>query len=578
MTDLLDQARWEEPSWEDRAPGPRRWPYVLLGALALLGLLYVGAAWWFGERVPRGTTVAGIAVGGQSAGAAQATLTRELAARAEQPIVLTSSAGEAELDPATAGVTVDVPATVRGLTGFSLAPADVWAHVAGGSAEPAVVVIDDAAFAKAVDAARETLDAEPEEGSLSVEGGKVAYTAPVRGTETDAAATAAAVRRWWPGQESVEVVAAEQFPKVTTQELQRVRREFADVAMSAPVTVEANGVEFEIAPADFAPAIDLTPADDGTITPRANDTALRKIVHAAAREAKAEIAARDAIVTFSGSTPTVKPSVVGVQLDDASISAAVWPAISSTERTATVTTKTVQPEFTTKIAKATLPKEKISTFTTYFTAGGPRVHNIKLAARTLNGTYIPPGGQFSMNGVLGERTPAKGYREAGIIRNGRLAESYGGGISQVSTTIFNASFFAGVQLDAWQAHSFYISRYPEGREATISWPDLHNTWTNTLDGGIRMEVTTTDTSITVTYHGRKKYDVEATKSKRYDIVKPKKIVDDGEDCVPQNPVDGFKVDIGRILRQQGKVVKTQSFTTRYDPADDITCRSSGSAG
>ncbi|WP_299440688.1 VanW family protein [uncultured Phycicoccus sp.] len=578
MTDLLEHARWEEPSWEDRVPGPRRWPWVLLGGLALLGVLYAGAAWWFGERVPRGTTVAGVAVGGQSAAAAEATLTRELAARAEQPIVLTSSAGEAELDPAEAGVTVDVEATVRELTGFSLAPQDVWAHVAGGSAEPATVVIDDAAFAKAVDAARKTLDAEPEEGSLSVDGGTVAYTAPVRGTDTDAAATADVVRRWWPGQQSVEVVATEVFPTVTAAELQRVRREFADVAMSGPVTVEANGVDFEIAPADFAPAIDLTPADDGTITPKANDTALRKIVHAAAKEAEAEVAARDAVVTFKGRTPSVKPSVVGVRLDDASISAAVWAAISSTERTATVTTKTVQPEFTTKIAKATLPKETISSFTTYFDAGGARVHNIKLAARTINGTYVPPGEQFSMNAVLGERTPEKGYKQAGIIRYGRLAESYGGGISQVSTTIFNASFFAGVQLDAWQAHSFYISRYPEGREATISWPDLHNKWTNTLDGGILVQATTTDTSITVTYYGTKKYDVEATKSKRYDIVKPKKVVDDSESCKPQNPVDGFKVDIGRIFRQQGKVVKTQSFTTRYDPADDITCRSSGSAG
>ncbi|QIM20158.1 VanW family protein [Phycicoccus sp. HDW14] len=176
-----------------------------------------------------------------------------------------------------------------------------------------------------------------------------------------------------------------------------------------------------------------------------------------------------------------------------------------------------------------------------------------------------------MNAVLGERTPDKGYIKAGIIRDGRLAESYGGGISQVSTTIFNASFFAGVQLDAWQAHSFYISRYPEGREATISWPDLHNKWTNTTDGGILMEVSTTATSITVTYWGTKKYDVKATKSARYDIVAPKKITDDSPTCKPQSPVPGFKVDIGRIFMQGGKVVKTSSFTTRYDPEDDVTC-------
>ena len=214
------------------------------------------------------------------------------------------------------------------------------------------------------------------------------------------------------------------------------------------------------------------------------------------------------------------------------------------------------PTFTTDIAKKTLPKEKISSFTTYFQPGQPRVHNIKLASRVINGTYVPPGEQFSMNAVLGQRTAAKGYVEAGIIRNGRAAESVGGGISQVSTTIFNASFFAGVELDAWTPHYYYISRYPEGREATISWPDLHNKFTNTTDGGILIQVATTDTSITVSYWGTKKYDVTATKSARYDIVQPKKYDDDGPDCLNQSPVVGFKVDIGRIFKQGGKVVKT----------------------
>ncbi len=567
----LEHARWEEPVWEDPAPGPSRWPRVLPATVLLLGALYGGAAWWSADRVPRGTTVAGVEVGGESADGARATLQRAVGDGAEKPLTLTSSAGEAELDPATAGLAVDVPATVRALTGFTLAPAELWKQVVGGGDHPAVVTVDDVAFGAALEAVRETLDAAPQEGALSLEGGKVSYTAPVRGTTTDPERTAAAVRRWWPAEDVVEVVAETVPAKVTTTELERVRDGFARVAVSAPVTVEADGTSFQIAPEEFAAAVVLTPADDGTITPRADDEKLRALVHTAATEAGAEVAPKDAVVTFSGRTPKVAPSVAGVALDDASISAAVWKAISSTERTATVTTKAVQPEFTTEVATRTLPKEKISSFTTSFQAGQARVHNIALAASIINGTYVPPGKQFSMNGVLGERTAAKGYVKAGIIRYGRLAESYGGGISQVSTTIFNASFFAGVQLDAWQPHSFYISRYPEGREATISWPDLHNIWTNTLDGGILMEVTTTDTSITVTYYGTKKYDVEATKSARYDIVQPKKITDDSATCKPQNPTVGFRVDVGRIFRAGGTVVKKQSFTTRYDAEDDVTC-------
>ena len=567
LDSLYDEVAWEEP------PAPRRgrWPLVL--GVVLLGVLalYAGAAAWFGDRVPRGTTVAGVAVGGQGADEARATLTRQLGPKSAAPLVLTSREGKLEAAPADLGVAVDVDATVDDLVRFSLSPADVWHHVAGGGAEPAVVTVDDAAFAAAVEAARGELDAEPVEGSISLAGGKVTLKEPVTGTRTEVEGTADAVRRWWPGDSTVEVAATVLAPKVPAEELSRVKAEFADVAVSAPVTVMAGEKSFELAPKQLAPAVVLAADDQGVITPRADDKKLRAIVHAAAEDAGAEVKAKDAVVTFSGRTPTVKAHVAGLALDDASISAEVWKALGGTSRTATVVTKAVQPKFTTDIAKKTLPKEKISSFTTYFQAGQPRVHNIKLASRVLNGTYVPPGQQFSMNAVLGERTPAKGYVEAGIIRNGRAAESVGGGISQVSTTIFNASFFAGVQLDAWTPHYYYISRYPEGREATISWPDLHNKFTNTTDGGILIQVATTDTSITVSYWGTKKYDVTATKSARYDIVQPKKYDDDGPDCLDQSPVVGFKVDIGRIFKQGGKVVKTQKFTTTYRPEDDVTC-------
>ena len=109
------------------------------------------------------------------------------------------------------------------------------------------------------------------------------------------------------------------------------------------------------------------------------------------------------------------------------------------------------------------------------------------------------------------------------------------------------------------------------REATISWPDLHNKFTNVTDGGILIQASATDTSVTVSFYGTKKYDVTATKSPRRNITQPKKIVDDSVECVPQEPVVGFTVDVGRILKQGGKVVKTEKYTTTYRPEDDVTC-------
>jgi len=452
----------------------------------------------------------------------------------------------------------------------------VWSHVAGGGAEPAVVRIDRPTFDAAVEGVRDELDAEPKEGSLSVADGEVAYSAPVPGTTVDIAGTADAVRAQWPAESTVDVAAESVAPTVRASEFERVRTEFAEVAVSAPVTVVVGEKSFTLDPEDFGRAVVLKPADDGTITPRANEKRLLALVHAAADDAEVEREAEDATVTFSGLTPTVRKSVPGFVLDDESITSEVWKAISGTERTATLTTSPTQPEWTTAEVKKTLPEGKISSFTTYFPCCQTRVKNIQRGGAAVDGTYVLPGEQFSLNDVLGDTTSASsGYVKAGIIRNGRAAEARGGGLSQLSTTLFNAAFFAGVQLDAWTPHSYYISRYPEGREATISYPDLHHKWTNTTDGGVLVKVRTTGTSITVTFHGQKKWDIEATKSARYDVVQPQKIYDDDPECIPQDPVVGFAVDVGRIFKQGGKVVKTQSFTTRYIPEDDVTCTYSG---
>ncbi len=564
---LYDDVEWEEPS----EPSRSRWPLWTGIGLAVLAIAYVVTAVVLGDRVPRGTSVAGVAVGGQSAGAARATLTTAVDAAAAKPLVLGSTAGRLEVSPADVDLAVDVDATVDELVGFSLVPTDVWSHVTGGGAEPAVVTVDEAKLTRAIEDARPELDTEPAEGSISLAGGKVTVKQPVPGTTVDPLGTVEEVRRWWPAETTVEVAAQTRATKVSAEELARVKSEFADVAVSAPVTVTAGEKSFPIAPKDFVGAIVLTPDEAGTITPRADDKKLSAVVHAAAEKAKVEVEAKDAVVTFSGRTPTVKAHVAGLALDDASLRTEVWKALSGTQRTATVATRATEPAFTTAIAKKTLPKERISSFTTYFQAGQPRGHNIRLASRLINGTYIPPGEQFSMNGILGQRTPEKGYVKAGIIRGGRAAENYGGGISQVSTTIFNAAFFSGMKLDAWTPHYYYISRYPEGREATISWPDLHNKFTNTTDGGVLMQIGTTSTSITVSFYGTKKWDVDATKSPRRNFVQPKKYTDDDPDCINQSPVPGFTVDVGRIFRQNGAVVKRESFRTTYRPEDDVTC-------
>ncbi len=298
---------------------------------------------------------------------------------------------------------------------------------------------------------------------------------------------------------------------------------------------------------------------------------LTAAVRRAAADAGVEREAKDATVRFSGTTPKVVPAVAGRVLSGDTLPRAVIAALTSPSRTASVTTAEVQPEFTTALATETLPRGRISTFTTYFPYNPPRTNNITIAARTLNGTYIRPGGQFSLNATLGQRTPEKGYQEAPVINGGRLEKDYGGGVSQVSTTTFNAAFFAGVQIDQYTPHSFYISRYPEGREATVSWPDVDQKWTNTTDGGILIRTRVSGNALTVSFYGIKTWDIGASKGPRRNLVEPKTIVDDSPGCVPQTASEGFDVTVTRTFKKNGAVIRTQAFNTHYIPEDDVTC-------
>ena len=93
--------------------------------------------------------------------------------------------------------------------------------------------------------------------------------------------------------------------------------------------------------------------------------------------------------------------------------------------------------------------------------------NIRKTAEIVNGAMVAPGDTFSLNGYTGPRGAAQGFVESGIILNGRADKAVGGGISQFATTLYNAAYFAGMEDVAHTPHSYYISRYPAGREATV---------------------------------------------------------------------------------------------------------------
>lgn len=153
--------------------------------------------------------------------------------------------------------------------------------------------------------------------------------------------------------------------------------------------------------------------------------------------------------------------------------------------------------------------ELVGSFTTNHACCEGRVTNIHRIADLVRGVVLEPGEHLSINEFIGPRTREKGFVGGGVIDQGRFESAVGGGISQFATTLFNAAFFAGLDIPVYQSHSIYISRYPYGREATLSFPAPDLVVENTTDYAVLIWPTYTGTSITVDLYSTAHIVVEA---------------------------------------------------------------------
>lgn len=197
--------------------------------------------------------------------------------------------------------------------------------------------------------------------------------------------------------------------------------------------------------------------------------------------------------------------------------------------------------------------ERVSSFTTPHSCCENRVTNIQRMADLVRGYYLLPGEVLSLNDYIGPRTAEKGFVPAGAIRGGHLTPEIGGGVSQFATTIFNAAYFAGLDFLQYQAHSLYFTRYPYGREATISNPAPDLVFQNTTEFPVLIWTSYTGTSITVSMYSTKNVEAEqvATRSSK------------------RNQCTYVETDRLRTY-DDGRTV-TDTFFALYRPADGIDC-------
>jgi vancomycin resistance protein YoaR len=286
-------------------------------------------------------------------------------------------------------------------------------------------------------------------------------------------------------------------PTTTSAELAEAQRAFR-IATSAPVTLRVAGRTEVLPPARIAELVQLP--SGGATGLALSGRATERLLAGVAKDVERKPA--DATFEVLSGGIRVRPAQPGRTLDlDASRRAIERAILSESGRRATLTVATAEPERSTAEARAMGISGVVGSYTTTYAGTPGRLHNVQLVAELIDGALVAPGTRFSFNQTTGERNQAKGFEAAPVIINGELQTGIGGGVCQVSTTLFNAVFDAGLSIESRTNHALYISHYPLGRDATVNFPDIDLVFTNDTDRWLLVRTFVGAGSLTVNVYG-----------------------------------------------------------------------------
>ena len=548
-------------------------PWLLFGLLVIFGGLYLAGYAAAGDRVPRDATVAGVKIGGLTPGQARAELADAIDAERREPVKVVALGERGRIDPGRAGLDVDVAGSVEQAGGGrSWNPARIWDSLTGGEDYDVVLFVDDQAMAAELDRFGKKVDRPARDGAVRFVGAEAVARKPRTGQAVDRTASATLVEQAYrdrfgdPGAGRVELPTTPQEPAIGRADVSVAMQEFANPAVSGPVTIAIEDEKVVLEPADFLPALSMV-VEDGDIVPRLDEEKLLAAIEP--KMTDFALAARDATVKLRDGRPHVVRGKKGVTFNEEELTGGFLQVVAdgAGSRTLRVSSVVAKPEFSTKDARALNIEEVVSDFTTYYPHADYRNTNLGRAAELINGTVLKPGDVFSLNGIVGERTAENGFTEGFIISDGVYKEDFGGGVSQVATTTFNAMFFAGLKDIEHKPHSFYIDRYPVGREATVAWPSVDLQFQNDTEHGVLV--------INVRMWSTKTWKIRTGVSERYNETQPETRQLRGEDCVPNEGYGGFDVDVFRSFYRPGsdELVRRETFHTTYTPSDTVICES-----
>lgn len=272
----------------------------------------------------------------------------------------------------------------------------------------------------------------------------------------------------------------------------------------------------------------------------------------------------------------VTPHVVGVDFD---LAAAKETLASTPDQEVRIALTLTQPKVTTQMVQATLFQDTLSQQTTYYSPRkANRVSNVKLAAKNINGTILNPGEVFSFNKTVGPRTAARGFKEAQIFASGEIVDGLGGGICQVSSTLYMASMKADLKTVSRRNHSFYVDYAPKGQDATVVYGSIDFQFENDSPYPIKILAYAEDSFVRITIKGTKT-EQKSVKIKTTTLsttpYQTKTIVDNslapGQRVVQQKGQEGIVMEAYRYVYDANGNLLSKSFEnrTKYVPLTEI---------
>jgi len=478
---------------------------IVAGGVCLLAV--VGASLFAGSpaRLAEGTTVAGLDVGGLGISEARTRLVRRSDALAHEPVTFVAGGQTFELTASQLGVRPAWDAALREAAheGDGFAPLRglrrIQTRILGDEVDPHVDVYP-SAVRYSVARIAAAVDRPAASARLRLRGLSVAVVPERAGVRLDRAranalivSSLASLERQGPVR--LPVVVAK--PEVSASQLDDALAT-ARTAVSRAVTLTVGQTRFRLPRWRVAQLLDL-PSGGQTRVTFGGQAARRwvgKLSDTVGRKP------RDATFRVVSGGITVVPSQDGRALDvDASLAAMERAAFSPANRSASLVVRTAGPDRTTREAEAMGINGVVGSYTTTYGGTTGRLHNVALVAELIDGALVAPGARFSFNATTGERNASKGFEEAPVIINGELESGIGGGVCQVSTTVFNAAFEAGLSIEKRTNHALYISHYPLGRDATVNYPDVDLVFRNDTDHWLLLRTFVGTGSLTVNLYG-----------------------------------------------------------------------------